>query len=100
MPIFLSLSNSIPYNHISGVFCFNLQTKLPQLLNEEAEAGNVYSPLNSSTLENVSEVTLETKLLFVTLQYMLYSNRNTKTASTLPASFASAYEAVWPQLLS
>ena len=41
---------------------------------------------------------LETMLL--TLRYMLYSNRNTKTASTLPASFASASEAVWPQLLS
>ena len=32
-----------------------------------------------TTLRKISEVTLETKLLFVTLQYMLYSNINTKT---------------------
>ena len=67
-----------------------------QLLSED----NVYSPLNLSTLEKVSEVTLETVLLFVTLRYLLFFNKNALIAFTLPASFASASEAVWPQLLS
>ena len=85
MPIFLSFSNSILYNHIPGVFCFNLQTKLPQLLNEEAEAGNVYSPLNSSTLGKISDVPLDTMILFVFLQYMLYFSKKAAIAFSLQA---------------
>ena len=53
-----------------------------------------------TTLGKISDITIETVPLSLTLRYMLYSNRNTKMASTLPASFASAYEAEWPQLLS
>ena len=46
------------------------------------------------------ELVLETVLLFAALQYIFNFNKNSTTVFTPPASFASASEAVWPQLLS